>query len=460
MSIGESHARDGGSTHADRGARTASVLTGVLWIALYLTVVLTPLFALCVGAGPPPRGFRYELAIGLGFAGATMLATQFVLTARLKRLTLPYGIDVVYYFHRYLAVVALAIVLAHPVILVASNRALLRLLDPRTAPWPMTAGVLAVVAFVALVVTSICRQRLRIEYDAWRISHAALAIAAVALTLAHVHGIGRYVAPAGQRALWTGIGGVVLGLVVWVRIVRPWRLLLAPYQVERVRRECGDAWTIALVPRGHAGFAFEPGQFAWVTFRHSPFAMREHPFSISSPPAASGRLEITVKELGDFTRTIGTLVPGEIAYVDGPYGTFTMPPDDRSALCFIGGGIGLAPMMSMLRSLADRGTTRPLLLVAACSTWERSTFRDALDDVARRLPTLAIVHVLEEPPPGWAGEVGRVSAALLDRHLPGERRQLKYYVCGPPPMIDATEHALAALGIPGRQCHSELFDLV
>jgi len=436
------------------------LVAGACWIALYLAFVLAPLFALLAGTTPPPGGFRHELAIALGFAAITMMAAQFVLTARFKRLTLPYGIDVVYYFHRYLAVVALAILLAHPALLVASNPATLRLFDPRTVPWPMTAGVLSALGFVVLVGSSLWRRRLGLEYDAWRMTHAALAIASIGLALAHVHGIGRYVASPAQRALWLGIGAIVVALVVRVRLVRPWQLRRMPYEVASVVRERGDAWTLGLVPKGHGGFAYEPGQFAWVTLRHSPFAMREHPFSISSSPAASGRIEITVKELGDFTRTIGTIAPGETAYVDGPYGTFTLGHDAARGACFVGGGIGLAPIVSMLRSLAERGDPRTLLLVAACSTWERATFRDAIEALLPRLPGLRVVHVLEEPPPGWTGEVGRVDAALLARHLPRERDELEYFVCGPPPMIEAVEHALATLGIPAQRCHSELFDLV
>jgi predicted ferric reductase len=400
------------------------LVAGTLWIVLYLGVVLAPLVVLFVGPMPPPGSVRHELGIALGFAGLTMMATQFLLTARFKRVALPYGIDVVYYFHRYLAVVALALVLAHPLLLVGADRAMLALLDPRTAPWWMTAGVASLVGLVALVVTSLFRRRLGIEYDVWRMAHAILATAAVGLALAHVHGVGRYVGPPAQRALWAAIGAVVLGLVAWVRLVRPWRLARRPYRVESVRPERGDAWTVTLVPDGHPGFGFAAGQFAWVTFRLSPFVMREHPFSISSSPSPSGRLELTVKALGDFTRTIGTLAPGEVAYVDGPYGAFTLPADETTGLCLIGGGIGLAPVVSMLRALADRGSRRPILLVAATSTWERATFRDAIEAVAARLPTLRVVSVVEEPPAGWTGEVGRVDAALLDRHLPPERREL------------------------------------
>jgi predicted ferric reductase len=431
------------------------------WIGAYLAFVLAPVAAMLGPGGPAPSSFAHELGIGVGFAGLAIMAAQFGLTARFNRLATPFGIDLVYYFHRYVTVAALALVVAHPVLLVAASPATLALLDPRTAPWAVTAGSLALLALIALSVASFFRRRLGIEYDAWRRTHAVLAVAATGMALAHVHGSGRYVAFAAARALWIATALVVVALVVRVRLVRPWQLLRRPWEVARVTAERGDAWTLALAPRGHRGLAFEPGQFVWLTLRASPFAMRAQPYSLTSTPAARGRLEITVKALGDFTRTIGDVRPGEVAYVDGPYGTFTLDAagDGRGA-CFVGGGIGLAPIMSLLRALAARGDRRPLVLVAATSTWDRSTFRDAIDALAPRLSGLRVVHVLEEPPPGWTGETGRVDAALLDRHLPPDRAGFDYFVCGPPGMIAAAERALAALGVPPRRCHSELFDLV
>jgi predicted ferric reductase len=106
--------------------------------------------------------------------------------------------------------------------------------------------------------------------------------------------------------------------------------------------------------------------------------MKEHPFSMSSPPCADSKLEFTIKELGDFTRTIGQIEPGETAYVDGPYGAFSIDRYRAPGFVFIGGGIGLPPLMSMMRALAERGDRRPHLLLTANSRWERITFRVAV----------------------------------------------------------------------------------
>ena len=314
------------------------------WIALYLGFVLAPLFALLVGTTQTNAGFWWDLSIAFGFAGTAMMGVQFLLTARFKRAMAPFGIDIIYYFHRYVAVMALGIILAHPIILASDRIAILGFLNPLQAPWHMTAGLASILALTALMATSWWRKGLGLHYDAWRRWHSALASGAVGLALAHIGGVSHYVAAPWKLALWSAIGVSLLAVTAYVRVVKPWWMLRRPYDVVDVRPERGDAWTVAVQPRGHQGFRYHPGQFAWLTLRARPFAMREHPFSMSSSPSPSGRLEFTVKELGDFTATVKSVCVGETAYVDGPYGAFTIDRHRAPGYVFIAGGIGIAPI--------------------------------------------------------------------------------------------------------------------
>lgn len=431
----------------------------LFWITVYLALVVFPLFVLLVDEAPRGAGFWYDFSLALGFAGTAMMAVQFVLTARFKRMTAPYGIDIVYYFHRYLAVVGVLVVLAHPLILVLADPIFLYYLNPFEAPPHMVAGLASTVALVVMTAVSLLRKVIRLHYDAWRIGHVILAVAAVGLAFFHIDGVGYYVATPWKRALWAAIAASWIGLIVYVRLLKPIFLLRRPYRVTDVRPERGDAWTVALEPEGHAGMAFVPGQFAWLVLRSSPFAMREHPFSFSSAPRDSGGVEFTIKELGDFTRTIGTVKPGEVAYLDGPYGSFGVAESLAPELFFIAGGIGIAPMSSMLRGLAARGDRRPLTLVHACGTLSRMPLHEQMDELGERL-NLKIVRVLEEPPHDWQGEVGFVDEALLRRLLPADRQRVEVLICGPTPMIESVETSLYRLGVPLGRFHSELFDLV
>lgn len=436
------------------------VLQGMFWITVYLGLVAAPLLVLLVGPTSGGTGFWYDLSLALGFAGTAMIGVQFILTARFRRLTAPYGIDIIYYFHRWAAVVGLLLVIAHPLILVVDNPGFLDLFHPLEAPGHMTAGVVSALLLIVIVVTSLLRKQLGLEYDNWRIGHGLLAVAALVLAWVHIQGVGYYVAEPWKQGLWIVIVASWVLVLGYVRLVRPLQLLRRPWRVAEVRPERGDSWTVALEPVGHGGFSFEPGQFVWLTLRHSPFALREHPFSISSGPAGAPRIEVTIKELGDFTRTIGSVRAGETAYVDGPYGAFSLDRcPDAAGYVFIAGGIGIAPMMSMLRALADRGDRRPVVVVCAHSSWERVVLREALHEIATRLD-MRLVHVLESAPPDWEGEVGYVTPAVLDRHLPQERARMEYFVCGPAAMISLVEKGLYELGIPLSRSHTELFDLV
>jgi len=109
-----------------------------------------------------------------------------------------------------------------------------------------------------------------------------------------------------------------------------------------------------------------------------PLQNHRHPFSFSSSAAlADGRIEMSIRRLGDFTSEVHKVRLGERVYVDGPYGAFTIGnPADMHVL--IAGGIGVTPMMSMIRTLADHGENRPVILLYGSKDWELITFREEL----------------------------------------------------------------------------------
>lgn len=435
------------------------ILHGIFWIGLYLLLVLAPLFVLILAPAPPGNGFVHDLSMALGFAGAAMMAVMFVLTARFKRATAPFGIDLIYYFHRQIALVALLFVVAHPVLLLMNDPGLWPYLHPAVSPLYLDAGVGSLLALLALVGASLWRKRFGIHYDGWRLWHVILAIVSLPLAIYHIRGFGYYVNMPWKHGLWTLIPLSCLLIVLYVRLLKPAQLRRHPYRVTAVQQERGDAWTLTLRPDGHAGFTFEPGQFAWLTLWHSPFALKEHPFSIASSAEESPQIRFTIKELGDFTRRIGTVQPDQLAYVDAPYGAFSIDRLQAPGYVFIAGGIGIVPIVSMLRTLADRRDRRPLLLFYGYSSWERLTLREDLEALQQRLD-LKVVYVLGEPHAGWTGETGMLTTDLLARHLPPEKTELEYLICGPVPMIHAVERSLSVCGISLMRIHSELFDLV
>src|SRR5258708_39397478 len=94
-------------------------LRGAVWILVYLLFILAPLFALLAGSHAPTRGFWTEFSVALGYSGLAMMGLQFGLTARFRYITGLWGEDVIYHFHRQISLVAVGLVVAHPLILVA-----------------------------------------------------------------------------------------------------------------------------------------------------------------------------------------------------------------------------------------------------------------------------------------------------------------------------------------------------
>jgi predicted ferric reductase len=397
--------------------------------------------------------------MGIGFAGMAVMTAQFGLTARFRRATAPFGVDIIYFFHRWIAIGGLGLLVGHWLVLRLTSPEALGSILPWRTPGHMTAGRGALLLFAAIAATSLLRRAVDLEYDRWRVLHAALAVVAVALAFWHIAGAGYYTALPRERWLWALYVGAWLSLLVSVRLLKPWTMLRTPYHVTEVRPERGHSWTLRIEPQGHPGLRFSPGQFAWLTLRASPFRAREHPFSFSGSAMAGGVLEFTIRELGDFTSSIGDTRVGEVAYVDGPHGAFTIDRHaDAPGFFFVAGGVGIAPIMSMLRTLADRGDPRRTHLVYANDHWEDVLFREEMESLRERLD-LRLTHVLLEPPTGWGGETGLVTTDLLRRALP-DGKGLMYFVCGPKPMVGSVQRSLRSIGVPLRSIHVELFDMV
>ncbi len=203
--------------------------------------------------------------MGLGFSAMAMMSVQFFLTARFPRASAPFGIDIIYYFHRYLAIIIFAFVFLHFLIIRFDNVEALGAINPLDASWHMSAGRGSLLLLLLLLITSLWRKPLGIHYDQWRMLHIGLAITAFLLALGHIIGTGHYVAAPGKLWLWTGYTLFWLLLIVKIRLFKPWQMHKRPYRVIEVRPERGRRWTLALAPDGHAGISFHPGQFAWLT---------------------------------------------------------------------------------------------------------------------------------------------------------------------------------------------------
>ena len=444
-------------------------LERTLWATAFLAVLLAPalLAPLLHGLRPGDgASLLSELSVGMGLLATSMLVCAVVLPSRVRSLTRTFGIDGVLAIHRFVGLAVTLLVGLHIVLVIIAKPANLALFDVMHAPNRARAAVGATVALGALIALTVLRRRLRHRYEVWRWAHLALAGTALVLSALHIWWLNHLIRDPSMRALFAAFA---LGVLV----VLGYRWLWMPvfgagreYVVREIRPESSTVSTLVLEPkrsrsrRGYRALEFAPGQFAWLRLQPSVRA-EEHPFTIASSAHLGLWTEFTIRHSGDFTSELRLLRPGNPVWIDGPHGAFTLDLQRTTGLVMIAGGVGITPMMSMLRTLAHRHDRRPHRLLVVASTIDELLFRAEIRKLQQRLD-LTVVEVLRKPPPSWTGPSGRIDESLLTAVLPGKfrRNQLDYYLCGPPAMVDDVRSVLDKLEVPEPRIHTEQFDFV
>jgi propane monooxygenase reductase component len=197
-------------------------------------------------------------------------------------------------------------------------------------------------------------------------------------------------------------------------------------------------------------FEFRPGQYVDIAIPGD----EEHHRSFSMANTEPGVLEFMIKLYpgGRFSGLLadGSIKAGDELAVTGPYGVFTLRSSSPRRLLFIGGGAGMAPIVSLLRSLHETGSDREATYYYGART-EADLFH--LDELAE-LPA-SFVPALSEDSNGWAGETGLITD-VVDR-LEGDCSEVDAYVCGPPPMVEAAIALLEARGVPEEHIYFDKF---
>lgn len=202
------------------------------------------------------------------------------------------------------------------------------------------------------------------------------------------------------------------------------------------------------------GLVFEAGQYAELT---PPDSSSSRAFSFASASSAQGEAEFLIKVgsqgfFGDYLT--GRADVGDVVALRGPQGDFTLHESGRPRW-MVCGGSGLAPMLAMLRQMAERGDTTEALLVLGVSTPDEVFATDELAQLQAALPTLRVIVPVWRPDASWTGPVGS-AAEVLDAELAtlapdAERPDL--YLCGPDGFLDAARAAANAHGVPAGQVY-------
>jgi propane monooxygenase reductase subunit len=203
---------------------------------------------------------------------------------------------------------------------------------------------------------------------------------------------------------------------------------------------------------------FFPGQYIDITV---PGTEATRSFSMANTSSReSGRLEFVIKVYPDglFSHFLDSqLAVGDRLNITGPFGVFTLREGHDTDLIFVGGGAGMAPILSLLRSMAERGIERKATFYYGARGRRDLCFEEELRALEETLPAFRYVPALSEPAEGdgWVGEVGLITD-VVQRHEAG-LKGAHAYVCGPPPMVEAAMPLLTRLGVPEKHVYYDKF---
>jgi glycine betaine catabolism B len=207
------------------------------------------------------------------------------------------------------------------------------------------------------------------------------------------------------------------------------------------------------------GFEFTPGQFLTIRMRADGEDLVRC-YSLSSSPAARGYLDITVKRQGKVSGLLhSSLRPASVVPIKAPAGAFTYPVRDDRPLLLLAGGIGITPLLSMLRHATETEPARPVALFYSARREEHLAFRDEIATLARRHPQVRVTYAVTEGPAGAGVYPGRIDETLIRTVMPQVRDAIAC-ICGPQPMIDGMRRLLAEMGVPQAQVRFERFEAV
>jgi predicted ferric reductase len=416
-----------------------------------VAILIVPFLLASSGGWNGQRSLSEELGSTLGIAALAVLAILIILPARLRALK-GFGADAAVRLHRHLVPVLISLLGGHIALAVALQPARYGLLKFFGQPWRAQAAVASVACLTGLIMLSIWRRRLRIPYAAWRALHGALAAATLVLAAVHTYGWHRYLVHGGGTIALLLLVVLPLGALASLRLRRRDR---STYVLDRIVPEAGRSTTLQLRAEDNLGHSFEAGQFAWLRLANQATRFAEHPFSYSSSAERRNVVSFTVRAYDGFSARVARLPVGTRFCVDGPHGGFRVRARARGVL-LIAYGIGITPSMSILRTAADRGDTRQFVLFYANRSAEDITFEEELEQLRWRL-NVRVVHVLSKPPDDWTGERGRLTATLMQRHLPSDLHRWDFFLCGAPAPVDSGTGALIEMDVPPEAIHAERF---
>ena len=239
-------------------------------------------------------------------------------------------------------------------------------------------------------------------------------------------------------------------------------MIATEYKTQLKRKEnCGDG-AMAFYFDKPVGFEFAAGQYIDLTLINPPETDPDgsiRSFSLASAPAEEHLLIVTRMRDTAFKRSLKDLAVSSEVEMDGPFGAFTLHAIRSRPAIFLAGGIGIAPILSMVRHAAVKSARTALYLFYSNHTPESSAFLDSLQELEKKALNFRFIPTMTAGNgscSAWSGETGLIDQTMLFKYVPGFGAAV-FYVAGSPRFVDAMRKMLKMAGVNEEQVRGEEF---
>ena len=437
----------------------------VLFLILYLLAILLPTIVYL--AVTPDTNIILKLAGALGITSYAILCLQFLLVSRPKFIDRYIGLDKIYRFHMKISILAFLMAFVHKTL-----KEMYFSESTQTEFGDIAFNIFIVISVFSLLmmvnklfikvkpidyIRKLLNNKLKIKYQ-YKVLLHNITLIALAVLLIHIQLAYSVSSSLLLRITLLLYFAVPLAFYINRKLLKVYLSKNNQFVVSDVVQEAGNIVTLRFKPRYDNRFSYLPGQFLYLKLQSANVPGDEHPFTISSSPERKGDISITAKQLGDFTNNLNKVKIGDSATITGGYGAFTyVKYPDRKMLCFIAGGIGITPFLSMIRYMHDHQDDTEVVLLWGIRNLSEAICKEELEDYTRTLKNFRFVPVLSHDE-SYSGEKGLINSDLIKKYVE-HPYSYDFYICGPPIMLDIQLKNLNALEVPSQNIHYERFSI-
>ncbi len=383
-----------------------------------------------------------------GLWAAVFLYLQIILALKIKILDRILGLDRVYYIHQLNGYLILCLVVIHVSLVLIPEG--INNLPIGWKFWPEIVGAAAFLLLIGIVISARFRRAL-LSYHVWRRFHRPLGYILVVIISIHILYVSDSFENTVPKYVLFGVVGCVILAILWFKI--KYLINLRRYfDIEEIVPVTDDIVSIHLT--SPQPFSYAPGQFAFLRFSGHQISSEPHPFTIASAPGYNDTLQFYIKKSGDWTADITSLSQGSPT-VHGPFGLFSYKTRNTAKdLIFIAAGIGITPMLSMLREISQHSNPPEILLIWSMRYHTEMFLEHEFTELRKTLPKLTTYCVYTREDGGK-----RITKELLEELLMEKSKDSHIYICGPENMMKSSRDALVALGYSRNNIFWERFTL-